>query len=438
MKRMLSNLNIFSRLKAATKTNTFRQSSITFSGTMVNGFLGALFYLLSARYLGPSSFGILSVSIATLALTADIANFGVNTALVRFVSKYFTKDKDRANRFLKLGIEIKIIASFGVLMLGYLGSSFLANYVFAKPEMLFPLRLSFIGVGTTLLFSFTTSFFQSSQRFVAWSLIQILTNFLRLSAVVLIFILGFLSVDTVIVGYILMPFLGFVISICFIPNDFWKVKKEWSVSNEFFNYNKWVALFSIVSAVSARVDTFISARLLSTAEVGIYSAANQLVQVVPQIIAAISTVIAPKISSMGSLKSLISYLKKTQMLVVGIAVLAILSIPLASYLIPLFYGSQYLASVKIFTILLIASLIFLISVPIHNAIFYYFSKPSLFFWLSLLNLSIVMILGWNLISAYGVVGAAISVLVGQFFNFLIPLIWVLREIRLRSLRETVG
>jgi O-antigen/teichoic acid export membrane protein len=255
------------------------------------------------------------------------------------------------------------------------------------------------------------------------------TNALRVALVLMLFYLSALNLNLTLLVYIAMPLLGFVVGIFIIKPSFLKVKREFSVTKEFFKYNKWVAAFTLVAAFSSRLDTFISARLLSSGEVGIYSAANQLVTIVPQIVTALATVIAPKMAEMGSIKAMATYLKKTQLMVLAIACLGLLSIPVASYLIPILYGQEYLASIPLFTILLLAMLIFLISVPIHMSIFYYFSYPKLFFWLALLHLTVIAGLGWNLISACGAIGAALTVLVGQVFNFIIPVVWVIRRIR---------
>src|SRR3989344_2955674 len=56
----------------ALATTTFRQSSITFIGTALTGALGAVFYILAARFLGPSAFGLFNVSLTVLTLTSDI------------------------------------------------------------------------------------------------------------------------------------------------------------------------------------------------------------------------------------------------------------------------------------------------------------------------------------------------------------------------------
>lgn len=415
-------------LKSILRTATLRQSTITFFGTVANGALAAVFYILVARFLGPASFGLMSVAIAAMTLVADIGDFGTDTGLINFIPKYLKKDKKKAYRFLKFGLELKIVIGIVVLVLGVILAPVIARTLFAKPELIIPLRISFVGVMAVLLFSFITHSFQAFQRFWAWSGIQVVMNALRVLLIFVIFYFALFNLNNILVLYIAMPFLGFIIGLWLFREKFFKVKKETSVAKEFFRYNKWVAAFTIVAAFSSRLDTFISARLLSAAEVGYYSAANQLVKIVPQIVTALGTVIAPKMAEMGNIKGLVSYLKKTQFMVLGLAFLGILSVPVVIFLIPILYGQAYLASVPIFVVLFLAMLTFLVSVPVHMAVFYYFSYPKLFFWISLGHLAIIAGLGWSLISAFGAIGAAASVLIGSVFNFIVPTIWVLKKI----------
>jgi len=418
----------YSLIKNVLATSTFRQSGITFGGTFINGVLGALFYIFVARFLGPASFGILTVAITTLTLVGDIGDLGTDTGLVRFIGKYKAKYADKVKKFLKLGLEIKVVVSAVVVILGLASASYLANTIFSKPELVVPFKIASVGVGAYLLFSFITHALQGFEKFWHWSGIQIFSNFFRFMLIFTIVSVSVLTIENTLVVYILMPFLGFLIGMMFLPRNFFRVNNELSVSGEFFHYNKWVAAFTLVAAVSSRLDTFISAKLLTATQLGLYAAASQLVQIVPQLIGAIGTVIAPKMASMGSIEKLIGYLKKTQLMVVCIAILGLVPIPVVLYLIPLLFGNAYLASGPIFIVLLFAMLVFLISVPVHMAVFYYFSFPKLFFWLSLLHFGIIAVLGWNLILIYGVMGAATAVLIGQVVNFIIPALWVYRKI----------
>lgn len=410
-------------------SKTWKQSQITVAGTVVNGVLGALFYIFMARFLGPFNFGLLTVSVATLTLIADMVDFGTNTGLVRFVSSNVL-NKEKAWRFLKLSLEVKITVWILVLALGLIFAPFIAETIFNKVELLMPLQLVMIGVGGALLFSFATASLQAFQKYFTWSVVNITTNFLRLLFILILFFYGQLNLTSGLVTYLSLPFFGFSLALLFIPTKkIIDIKNEFSVGKEFFRYNFWVALFTIIAAVSSRLDTFLIARFLPTREIGIYGAANQLVQVVPQLVGALGIVAAPKFASFKNNQDMVRYLKKFQLFVVGLAILGLLAIPVSFFLVPMIFGSQYAGAIVPFIILLIAMLVFLISVPIHNSIIFYFGRPQVFVWLSIGHLLIISLLGYFLISNYGIIGAATVVLIGMLFNLLVPLGWFLIKIR---------
>lgn len=416
--------------KSILKTATFRQSSITFAGTILNGLLGALFYIAVARILGPAQFGLLTVAIVTMSMIADIADIGTNTGLIRFVSFNLARDKEKALRFLKLSLEIKLTVWAIVFVLIQLIAPFLATQIFHKEDLITSLRLVSLGVGGALLFSFTTSALQAFQKYFLWSSVNVVTNLLRL---IFIFILGFyiqLNAENSLLIYIILPFFGFFLTLFILPTrSIFLTKNEFSLSKELFSYNIPVAVFTFIAAISARLDTFLTASLLTAREVGIYGAANQLVQVVPQLISALGVVAAPKFASFDNKNKMMAYFKKFQLFVTGIVLIGILTIPVSIYLIPQILGHEYVQSIGPFIIILMAMLVFLFSIPVHNSIIFYFCKPDVFVWVSLGHLIIIGGLGYILIANFGVMGGAITVLIGTTFNFLAPLIWFLVRLR---------
>lgn len=417
-------------LKEIFKTATWKQSQITVAGTIINGILGALFYIFMARFLGPANFGLLTISVATLTLIADSVDFGTNTGLVRYISSNLNKDMFKALKYLKLGLEFKFAVWIIVLILGYFLSPIIALAIFKKIELVVPLRLVMVGVGGALFLSFATSALQAFQKYSIWSLVNICTNFLRLIIIFILFYFGQLNLMSGLSSYMILPFFGFSLALLFLPyKQMFNTKNEFSVAGELLKYNLWVAIFTIIAAISSRLDTFLTARLLSNFDLGIYGSANQLVQIVPQMVGALGVVAAPKFASFGNKHDMIKYLKKFQLLVFGLSVLGLLAIPLSFFLIPIIYGIQYQATVFPFIILLIAMLVFLISVPIHNCIIYYFAKPDVFVWISIGHLFLMAGFGYILISRFGVIGAAFSVFIGMIFNFLVPLGWFLYKIR---------
>ncbi len=411
------------------KTRTVYESVITSSATIINAALGMVFYILLARYLGPSSFGIFSVSVATLTLLGDISDVGTGTGIVKFVGKYIVSEKQRALKVLKLSLEIKILFSLIVLALGWFLIPIVAWNFFKKPELVYPLRLSLLGVGGALLFSFSTSAIQALQKFWAWGGLIISSNLLRLLVIFILFYTGFLSLNSSLWVYILFPFFGFLGGLLFLPK-FLVVKGEGSVIKELLSFNKWVAIFTLIAAVASRLDTFLITRFLTLEDVGIYSVANNLASVVPQIVFALGVVVAPKLASFDNNPKVISYLKKFQLFVIGLAIIGLVfGIPLSYFVIPHFYGAAYYASIAPFIILLVAQSIFLISVPVHTSIIYYFAYPKLFVWITLGQLFIVGILGWFFIANFGIVGAALAILVGDLFGLVVPAVWVMNKFK---------
>lgn len=416
-------------------TKTLKHFLITSGGTAVNGLLGLLFYIVIARALGPASYGILAVAIAVITLLADVADFGVDTALLNFVSKYRHQEQNKTLKFIKLGLEIKILVWLVILLLGWFLTPWVASSLFLKPQLVGPLHLSLIGMGGAMIFSLATHVVQAYEKFWLWSFINIGLNSVRLLAVAVLIFTGTISLTSTLWVYLIFPFAGFFGAAIFLPN-FLKAKKELEISQEFFHYSKWVALIGILAATSGRLDTFISTRLLSVDQVGLYSAAVQLSAVLPQLVFALATVVAPKLASLDSNEKAITYLKKTQLLVTAMFFVGALLSPLSIFIIPAIYGTAYTASVTPFIILFFAQLIFLLSLPTHQAIYYYFSKPNVISLVTVGQLVITGVAGWFLISSFGILGAALTALVNNLFGLIFPGLWVIYQFK-RSLRPSV-
>lgn len=406
---------------------TIRQSSVVLSGSIINGILGACFYIVLARFLGPADFGIFVITVSLLTLIADIADLGTNTGLVRFVSANFSFHKEKALQYLKLSLEIKLVVWLLVLFAGILIIPFIARELFNKKELINPLQLSMVGVGGAMLFSYATSSFQAFSRFFAWSVVNIISNLLRLILIIILSFSQLLNLNTGLITYITLPFLGFFLALLLLPTrSIFKVSGEMILIKQLVSYNRWVAFSTIFAAISSRLDTFLSARLLTTAEVGIYGAANQLILFVPQLISALGIVAAPKFAGFINNEQMLIYLKKLQIMVLFFTIIGLITIPIFICIIPVFFGQEYKAAIAPFTILFIAMLIFLVSVPLQTSILYYFSRPKFFAYLSFFNLLIIGILGYILILNYHIIGAALTVLIGMIFNFLVTVIWFLK------------
>lgn len=409
---------------------TFRQSLFTTSVTIVNGLLGAIFFILVARFLGPTEFGLFSIAIATTSLIADIADFGTNTGIVRFVPKYLIESSDKAYKLLKLSLEVKAVVWLMILVSGYFLAPFIAQVFFDKPSLAFSLQLALIGAGGAMLFSFVQSSLQAFQKYRLWSLVNISANFLRLLIFGVLGIIGLAGLTSSLFVYIGLPFFGFLLGLCFLPTGkIISAKNEVVMFKDFRNFNVAVGIFTVIAAFSGRIDTYLGARLLSPQDLGIYGAAVQLNSFILQIIGAIGVVVAPKFASFDTLVKMTSYLKKLQVMVLLLVAILLLGSPLASVFLPWFYGNGYESLPLVFILYLIGMLIYLIAVPVHTAIFYYYARPQVFIYVALGHLLLVYLLGIFLTQQFGIVGLTLAVVAGMVFNLLVPLFYVLNRIK---------
>lgn len=412
------------------KTKTFLQVTITILGTVITSGLGALFFIVLARNLGPAEFGILMVLITTAVLIADILDVGINTTLVRFVSHSLAANGKALYQYISLGFFCKTIIWLVVLVFGIILSRPISQLLQNSQVLRDLLVYSFVGAGGIALLSISLAIIQAYQRFYVYNFIQILTNLMRILILLLIIQVGLLSIKSVMTLYLLIPLVGLLISLYFLPMQ--KIlRSKYSIGNfsKMFKFSKWVALFTVIGVISSKMDTFLNARLVNNYDLGLYAVANQLIMVAPQVVSSIGAVIAPKFSSFNKKSDMITYFKKVQIFVLGLALTGFLVIPIASYLIPILLGGVYLQSVPIFIILLSATMISLIALPTHVSIIYYFSRPDIFSRLSLGNFIIMFGVGYLMISRYGITGAALTVVISSLFNFLVPLFWLLTKLR---------
>lgn len=412
-------------------SKTITQSAITFSGTILNSILGLLFYIVLARNLGPDAFGIFSLTTALLIAIADIANVGIDTGLIKFIPKSVaSSDKDYL-KILKLGLEIKILIWLAILFAGWFLVSYISEGIFLKPQLTYPLKLALIGVGGMMLFSYVLHAIQAFQKYLNWSILNVSMNGLRLVLIFVLLGLNAFSLYNSLTIFVVTPFVGFLIGLLVLPR-FFTTSGEWSLKERFFRYNKWIALITLTSAISSRLDTFLTARFLSTTELGVYSAATQLTTVMPQLTFALASVAAPKLASFDSSKAAFDYLKKLQMLTLGLGILGIALLPVVIMLIPLIFGSSYQGSIEPFLILFFAQLLFFIAIPSQQAIFYFFGKPFFLSIVNLINLPLMFGLGLILIPAFGVNGAASVIFVGNLFSLAVSLVWVIFQFKVKK------
>lgn len=412
------NKQMVSRLTAVINTRTFRQSAVTTLSTFTSAGLGAVFYLLLARLLGATDYGLFSLAQTALILTVTVADAGMTQGLVRFAG---------LTQFASLALRIKLIVGLLCWLVFTMAAAPLAQHVFRQPHLAPLLPVIGFGIGCYLLATFSLSLAQARQKFWLWGGLQVGPNLLRLVLLAIVFFVWRLDALSALYIFSFASLFTFFISWPWLDTQIFFTSPSVSDTRQFWHFNKWTALFSILSSFAARIDIFLTGRYATLTDVGAYSLSVTMVTFLPQLAAAIGTVTAPKFARFTDVASARRYLFKSTLFLFSISlVVALLMIPVALAVIH-FAGPAYTPSFIPFLILLLSLIIFMAGNPLRDFLLYFLHRPRFFVWANLAQGLTLLILGRFFVPAWGIIGTALAVLVGHILLATICLGYYLHE-----------
>jgi O-antigen/teichoic acid export membrane protein len=107
-----------------------------FFGNASSTVILAVGIIIVARLLGPSSYGLYTLALVIPTLLVSLSDAGMNFALVRLPARLRAEgDFARANRFIRLGLLLKLAISTVAFIVCYLGSTLIARTVLNRPEL---------------------------------------------------------------------------------------------------------------------------------------------------------------------------------------------------------------------------------------------------------------------------------------------------------------
>lgn len=423
-------MTIRSRVLELASTATFRQSVVTMGSIVINAVLATLFYLLLARVLGSSEYGLVILSFATVAIMTVVFDFGNDRGMVRFLSLY-PSDTEKGQKILKAIFLTKIFSSLFFIALFSIFPYQIAVLLFNQPAMAAYLPLTAVCFASQLLFYFSTYYFQAQEKFLFWGGLFVGANLSRLIFAVIFAAFGRLDTYVALSLFALTPLLSFSVALSKIGISFLRQKLSSDIFLELFSFNKWATGFSAVSTVSSRLDTYLTSYFSRLSDVGVYGLATQATLIMPNLVTALGAVTSPKFSRFRNSSDNKRYLFKSVLFYSVIAILSGIVLLPVGYVFMYISGPEYLSGFIPFAILLLSQLVFLAFSPLRDSILFYYSRPDFFFWLSLLHGALTLSAGLFLIPRLGLLGASLSNLSGQLLLNLATL-WFFRTLKVKS------
>jgi O-antigen/teichoic acid export membrane protein len=318
-------------------------SLVVMIGAVVGGFGNYLYHLLMGRMLGPADYGLL-VSLISLLSILSIPLGAIGLTIVKFVSAFKGKKDLDAISFLFKKVNLWVLPFSLLLLLFFLIFAPLINS-FLRLNSFLPLTILLIIILIGIFSSINKSFLQGLLRFGWLTASGTIEITVKLLAAVILVTIG-LKVNGALGSLVFSGLIALLIS-------FWPLRFLWqSKQNNLKIGGREILTFSIpvffltLSFTSLYSSDIILARhFLSGQETGFYAALSTMGKIIFFLAGPIITVMFPMISERHA-----NGIKYKNLLLLSLGLVGMISFGgiifyflWPSFIIKIFYGSQYLS-----------------------------------------------------------------------------------------------
>jgi O-antigen/teichoic acid export membrane protein len=398
----------YEKVKLLVFSATAKDTFVLFAGNLGSAFWGFLFILILARALSIADFGIFSAVYNLILIFASIADLGISTGSVNFVSEHLARgEHEKANEYIKASFIARLaivlfMSLLVVIFAPFISSSFLAT---RDPKIA-------IWAAIVPIFLFPDLFFpyilQAKRKFLHSTVIDNVFYVARLVFAFAFFLIGGLTISIAFWAF----GAGFIVSVIFIlvyiKMDFLKSRPTKDEYKNLLKFSGWIAVNRLVSSVSGRLDITMLAAMAGAVATGLYSIPSRLASFIIVLAASFSSVLAPRMAGFRDKVKEKSYILKSTLALLPITAGIIVWIILAKPFILLLFGAKYLPSVPVFQALAAAQIPFLFTVPSVTAIIYSMKKTVFIGAFSFFQIAAIFLLNFVFIPKYGPIGPTVT------------------------------
>ena len=257
-----------------------RGAGILLIGSVLAKVINYVYRSYLARNLSVSEYGLLELCIMIITISAALATLGMEPGLYRYVPYYKgLENKKKIEGAIYFSAKVTLIASIIISVIIYLSSNNIAKLFENSAQMaillkIFSISIPFLAVGNRIFLTCLLLFKNIKEYSFIFNIMQHLS---RVLFTIILIIAGF-GLFGVSVAYSLNAIVIGMVAF-YVFNSKNKIKKEeYEDKKEFLKYSIPLFLVTIISYINGWVDAFMVGYLLDNYNVGLYSAAFQLSQ----------------------------------------------------------------------------------------------------------------------------------------------------------------
>ena len=401
-------------------------ASTTFMLKIVGLLIGYVLAIFITNKFGAFVFGQYVTALLIVEILSILSRLGIDTALVRFISRYVHKGASHLiNQLFFKSIAIVTIASVFFTLLLLFFSDYVADFMNLDEEYLLIVSFSFIPL---VLFHMNIQAIRGLKQMISFSFLN--------NVAITLFTLIFLTVLIAFSSSEKLPLYAYVISVFIMTLSsyfLWyfhrfKIKDSDEVSREkelstkaLFKISIPLLLGQSMVLIMGKVDLFMLANMTSSEQVGIYNIALKLSMLAYMGLMAVNSIAAPKFSEIHSsgdidaLKKIVQQSTKTIFWVTVPVIILFLIFPKSILSV---FGEEFKLAAMALIILSISKMFSAISGSVGTFL-QMVGKQNVFQNILILTAIINVVLNYILIPKYGIDGAAFaSAISGVIWNAL--------------------
>ncbi len=402
-------------------------AGIAFVGILLAKMLAYTYRIIIARYYGPADYGLFSIGVAVFTIFSVIAMMGLNNAIVHYTA-YFRSKRDDSRTKGVIMFSFKVVMPVSVLLtaLLFLFSDLIADVFFHTAELATVLRIfslalpfySLVLIGSVVFVGFQKNKYQVYSD-------NVVSNVLKIVFLVAFSAMG-LGMMGIVSSWLAATIVAGVLSVYYIYRVFPGMKgtKPVYTNREIFTYALPLFFSNVMLVVFSYTDIILLGYFpnVTMAGVGIYSAGVTIAQLLTIITIALTALFLPILTELHTsnqregFNNMYRTVTRWAFFVNFPALL--MMIFFSRQIINIFFGSEFVSGSIALILLGTGYLLFSIStIPflLLNSI----RKTRVVFYVTAIALLFSVVLNVLLIPAYGIEGAATSVVITNAIRFLL-------------------
>ena len=389
---------------------------------MISKLIQLIIFIYIARSFGKSEFGKFGFALAFSTIIVVITDFGINTLLIREISR----DKKNVDKFVSNALTLKVALSIVTLIVSFLYFNFV-KYDYATKNITYFMILFMV------LQSFTDTFYSVFRAFekMHYDAIMKVVRMLMLIFLVYFFISQSQNLVFITLMFPITEVIILIASMIIYTRNFSKLSLgfNFGFEKELIKKSAFFCLSIIFGTVILYIDTIMLEGIRGPEEVGIYSAAYNLLLGVTFIPLMFSNAIYPVFSRYFVRdRELLrfAYKKSFQyMLIIGLPITAGIFI-YSRNIVLLAYGIEYAKSIIVIKILCWFILLRFINIVSGTLLSSADRQGARVFGQGTVAL-VNIILNLILIPKYGFIGAGIATIASESFFFVTYYYFIFKE-----------